>query len=338
MMALTPDRDVRGAMFAATRRRVCRTARPALSVLILRLRGIEPVAWLCRAAHLAENGRWNRPMNTDYVQRFLFEHLEVRGRLVCLTGAWQRMLDGRSYPAHIARLLGHTTALAVLLGANQKGARRVTLQVQGSGPVRLLVADCTSELRIRGMASHGEGGGTSERALFGDGRLALTLEDTASGQIYQSLVPLEGRTLAEIFGHYLAQSEQQPAFLQLHADDAALCGLLLEKLPGADARDADGWNRVTQLAATLTLAETVNAQPYDLLVRLFPEELLRVFRLYPVEYHCPYDPQAVERMLRALGRAEVEAILAEQGELRIRNEMCNHEYRFDRAAIETLFS
>jgi molecular chaperone Hsp33 len=277
-------------------------------------------------------------MQTDYVQRFLFEHLDIRGRLVCLTAAWRRMLEGRGYPAHIARLLGHTTALAVLIGANQKGARRVTLQVQGSGPVRVLVADCTSELRIRGMAAWGDDSAASERALFGDGKLALTLEDAASGQIYQSLVPLEGATLAGIFEHYLAQSEQQKASLLLHADEAALCGLLLEKLPGADARDADGWNRVTQLAATLTLAETVDAQPYDLLVRLFPEELLRVFRLYPVEYHCPYDPQAVERMLCALGRAEVEAILAEQGELRIRNEMCNHEYRFDRAAIEALFA
>src|SRR5918999_3156930 len=93
-------------------------------------------------------------MRTDYVQRFLFEDLDIRGRLTCLTGAWQRMLDGRDYPEDIAALLGHTTALNVLLGANQKGAGRVTLQVQGSGPVKLLVSDCTSELRIRGMASY----------------------------------------------------------------------------------------------------------------------------------------------------------------------------------------
>ena len=78
-------------------------------------------------------------MQTDYVQRFLFENLDIRGRLVCLTGAWQRMLDGRGYPEDIAALLGHTTALNVLLGANQKGSGRVTLQVQGSGPVKLLV-------------------------------------------------------------------------------------------------------------------------------------------------------------------------------------------------------
>ena len=279
-------------------------------------------------------------MRTDYVQRFLFENLDIKGRLVCLTGAWQRMLDGRDYPEDIAALLGHTTALNVLLGANQKGSGRVTLQVQGSGPVKLLVADCTAELRIRGMASYEKDVEkfTCERNLLGDGRLSVTLEDVRSGQFYQSLVPLEGETLEEIFEHYLSQSEQTTAFLRLRADGGALCGLLLEKLPQADARDPDGWNRVTHLASTLTLDETRDVQPYDLLTRVFPEELMRVFRLYAVEYHCPYDESKVKEMLRGLGREEVEAILAEQGEVVIRNEMCNHEYRFDARAIAELFA
>jgi molecular chaperone Hsp33 len=279
-------------------------------------------------------------MQTDYVQRFLFENLDIRGRLVCLTGAWQRMLDGRDYPEDIAALLGHTTALNVLLGANQKGSGRVTLQVQGTGPVKLLVSDCTAELQIRGMAQYEKEKvvPANERKLLGDGRLSVTLEDMKSGQFYQSLVPLEGETLEQIFEHYLAQSEQTIAFLRLKADSGALCGLLLEKLPQADARDPDGWNRVTHLASTLTLEETRDAQPYDLLTRVFPEELMRVFRLYAVEYHCPYDETKVKEMLRGLGRKEVEAILAEQGEVVIRNEMCNHEYRFDARAIAELFA
>jgi molecular chaperone Hsp33 len=279
-------------------------------------------------------------MQTDYVQRFLFENLDIRGRLVCLTGAWQRMLDGRGYPEDIAALLGHTTALNVLLGANQKGSGRVTLQVQGSGPVKLLVSDCTAELRIRGMASYQrpESPIPSERSLLGNGRLSVTLEDLKSGQLYQSLVPLEGETLEQIFEHYLAQSEQATAFLRLKADSGALCGLLLEKLPKADARDPDGWNRVCHLAETLQLDETRDVQPYDLLTRIFPEELMRVFRLYAVEYHCPYDETKVKDMLLGLGRQEVESILAEQGEVVIRNEMCNHEYRFDARAIAELFA
>ena len=279
-------------------------------------------------------------MQTDYVQRFLFEDLDIRGRLTCLTGAWQRMLDGRSYPDNVAALLGRTTVLNVLLGANQKDAGRVTLQVQGSGPIRLLVADCTADLRIRGMADFREEAAreTAERELLGDGRLAVTLEDMKSGRFYQSLVPLEGDSLEQIFAHYLSQSEQLPAYLRLFADGDAACGLLLEKLPKADERDPDGWNRVTQLAATLGLDETRDAQPYDLLTRVFPEELMRVFRLYAVEYHCPYDEDKVKDMLRGLGRGEVESILADHGEVVIRNEMCNHEYRFDAQAVARLFS
>jgi len=279
-------------------------------------------------------------MQTDYVQRFLFEDLDIRGRLVCLTGAWQRMLDGRDYPADIASLLGHTTALNVLLGANQKGSGRVTLQVQGSGPVKLLVADCTAELQIRGMAAYEKDivqPNASERGLLGDGRLSVTHEDLKSGRLYQSLVPLEGDTLEEIFVHYLSQSEQTSAWLRLDADGGALFGLLLEKLPRADLRDPDGWDRIRHLASTLQLDETRDVQPYDLLTRVFPEELMRVFRLYAVEYHCPYDEDKVKDMLRGLGREEVESILAEQGEVVIRNEMCNHEYRFDGRVLEELF-
>ncbi len=279
-------------------------------------------------------------MQTDYVQRFLFEELDIRGRLVCLTGAWQSMLEGRGYPPEIVSLLGHTIALNVLLGANQKGSGRITTQVQGSGPVRLLVADCTAELKIRGMAQYGalERDTPNEKEMLGNGKLSVTLEDMESGRFYQSLVPLEGESLAAIFEHYLSQSEQLPSTLRLFADAGAVCGLLLEKLPGADAKDPDGWNRVNHLAATLELDETRDAQPYDLLTRVFPEELMRVFRLYEVRYHCPYDEEKVKDMLRGLGRREVESILAEKGEVVIRNEMCNHEYRFDAGAIAELFS
>jgi molecular chaperone Hsp33 len=286
-------------------------------------------------------------VQTDYVQRFLFENLDIRGRLVCLSGAWLKMLEGRGYPARIAALLGQATGLAVLLGANQKGVSRVTLQVIGSGPVRLLVVDCTSELQIRGMVQHDalpQAPG-SDRSLLGDGRLALTFEDVAKGRperseprIYQSLVPLEGETLERILEGYLSQSEQVPALLRLHVAGDALCGLLLEKMPEADARDARGWERVTKLAQGLSLESARQTQPYDLLTRLFADELMRVLRLYPVEYRCPYDVENVKNMLRGLGRKEVESILAEHGEVRIRNEMCNHEYRFDRAAVEALFA
>src|ERR1043165_4781789 len=97
-------------------------------------------------------------------------------------------------------------------------------------------------LPIGGMASYGSlfQKNTSERGLLGDGRLAVTLEDVKSGSVYQSLVPLEGETLEQIFEHYLAQSEQLEAFLRLYADGGAICGALLVKLPGAAGRAFGG--------------------------------------------------------------------------------------------------
>src|SRR5262249_53539803 len=104
-------------------------------------------------AHQGLGGQ-DRVMKTDYVQRFLFENLDIRGRLVCLTDSWRRVTDGRGYPAPVAALLGHSIALTAMLAAQQKDAGRITLQAQGSGPVRLLVADCTADLKVRGMAQY----------------------------------------------------------------------------------------------------------------------------------------------------------------------------------------
>lgn len=93
-------------------------------------------------------------VQTDYVQRYDFEHLRISRRLVCLTGAWTRILKGYAYEPAVAELVGHATASAVLLGANQKDARRVTLKAQASGPGRLPVTDCTDDYKVRGMAQY----------------------------------------------------------------------------------------------------------------------------------------------------------------------------------------
>lgn len=275
----------------------------------------------------------------DIVRRFLFEELDIRGAVVRLTGAWREMCEGRDYPSAVQRLLGELTAVAVLIGCNLKQPGRLTLQIRGHGPVRLLVIDCTVSLGIRGMAMFAAHvPDLPAPALLGDGRLVLTLRSDIAAQPYQSIVPLQGGTVAAVFEHYLAQSEQQPARLFLHAAGEYATGLFIQKLPGADARDPDGWARVESLAATVTGAELAALPSEALLTRLFPEELLRVFRAKPVTYDCPEDWDKVRNMLRALGRAEVEAILRDQGEVVVRDDICNRTYRLGADDVAALFA
>ncbi len=272
------------------------------------------------------------------VRGFLFEQLDIRGAWVQLGSAWQEMTARRGYSEPARDLLGQLAAVTVLIAANLKQAGRLTFQLRGDGAVSLLVMDCDERLRLRGMARAASVGVAGDLpALLGEGALTLTLDTADMRQPYQSHVPLQGATLAAAFEHYLAQSEQSPTRLWLAAGADAVAGLFLQALPGAHARDADGWNRVQMLADTVRAEELLALGAIKLIERLFPEEDVRVYDPRPVSYYCPYDPAKIYAMLRGVGRAECEAIIAEQGEIRVHDDICNHEYVLDAAAVAALF-
>lgn len=272
------------------------------------------------------------------VRSFLFEALDIRGAWVQLGSAWQEMAAGRDYPAPARDLLGQMAAVTTLIAANLKQAGRLTFQMRGNGEVSLLVMDCDEQLRLRGMARAAPDivPGTLP-TLLGEGALTLTLDTADTRQPYQSHVPIEGASLAAAFEHYLMQSEQLPTRLWLAADADTAAGLFLQALPGAAARDADGWNRVQILADTVRDEELLTLGAIKLIERLFPEEDVRVYDPRPVLYSCPYDPAKIYAMLKSVGRAECESILAERGEIRVHDDICNHEYVLDAAAVAALF-
>lgn len=280
-------------------------------------------------------------MADSYVLRFLFEDLDIRGAFVHLGAAWQAMQAERAYPAPVVRLLGEMTATAALIGGNLKQPGRLSFQLSGHGPLKTLLLDCTQDLKIRGLARFQPEILSMAEAplpqLIGEGRLLLTLDTPLAQMPYQSFVPLAGSSIAEIFEHYLTQSEQQPAKFFLAANEATAAGLFLQKLPSADARDPDGWTRIAHLASTVKPEELLTLRPEALLTRLFHEEDKRLFEAREVAYHCPEDWDKVRGMVLQLGRAEVEAILSEHGEVVIRDDICNRNYRFSAADIAELF-
>ncbi len=277
-------------------------------------------------------------MTKDFVVRFLLEDLDIRGAFVRLNDAWRDMQAGRGYPPAVRDLLGEMTAVTVLIGDNLKQPGRVGFQLKGSGPVQLLVLDCSEQLKIRGMAQADEDiAATDAPTLLGHGHLSLLLQHEAAREPYQSIVPLVGQTVAQIFEHYLAQSEQQPARFWLAADGESAVGLFLQKLPGADVKDTDGWTRIEHLAATVTPLEMHELPVDDLLTRLFAEETLRLYTPRSVTYECPENRDKVVSMLRSLGREEVAEAIAEQGVLVVKDDICNHEYHFNVSDLDELF-
>lgn len=274
------------------------------------------------------------------IHRFLLEDLDIRGAVVRLDTVWQQLLTNREYPPRIVELLGQMTATTTLLADNLKQPGRLTIQLRGNGPVSLLVIDCSESLNVRCMAQVGEaiGSNTPLVELLGHGQLLLSLDMDSMKEPYQSVVPVQGHTIAEIFEHYLSQSEQLASRFFLAATHQGVAGLFIQKMPSSDQRDPDGWTRVEALASTAEQEELLSLSAEELLTRLFHEETVRLFAAQEVTHHCPMDWEKVRNMLRTIGREDIYGALKENGAIIIRDDLANHEYRFDKEAIDELFS
>ena len=276
----------------------------------------------------------------DQITRFLFKDLDIRGQHVHLSESWQAMLKDRHYPAPLTRLLGELTAVTVMLANGLKHEGKVTLQIQGSGPVSLLVVEADHNLHIRGMAKTREAVNedlSGMNALLGDGQLVLTLYNSVTDRHFQSFVPRHGDSVAESFEHFFSQSDQLDTKLHLAADKQACGGLLLQKMPEADQKDADGWERVTTLAATVKDEELLTLSAEALLHRLYHEETVELYPPRTVEYDCPQDRERVLAAIKALGEEEVRRILEKEGAVVVHNELCNFHVKLDAADVDALF-
>ncbi|MBF6057164.1 MULTISPECIES: Hsp33 family molecular chaperone HslO [Thiomicrorhabdus] len=279
-------------------------------------------------------------MATNSIQRFLFKEHNIRGQVIQLHDAWQQMTKDRHYPPIISQLLGELTAVSVVMANGMKHLGKITLQVQGSGPVNLLVVEVTHDLKIRGVAKTSEtiDGQKTLDELLGDGQILVTMENMQTKHHFQSYVSRDGETIAECFELFFSQSEQLPSKIWLAADEQQLGGILIQKMPDSDENDADAWDRIVHLTDTLSDEELTTLDSETLLHRLFHEELVELFEEQTVVYECPQDRQRVDDMLRSLGEEEIRKLLEEQGEIVIHNEICNVHFRYDAKAVDELFT
>jgi molecular chaperone Hsp33 len=277
----------------------------------------------------------------DFLQRFLLERAQVRGVLVRLEESWQQVRLRADYPASVQTLLAKTLAASALLTGNIKFEGSLSIQLKRCGPVTLLFAECGHDGRLRGLARWQQEPAADFRLTDAGAEavLAITIENSTSGQRYQGLVPVEDPDLAVLFERYFARSEQLPTRIVLAADESCCAGLMLQQLPADKDNevDADAWNRVGILLDTLTSAELLTVPPEQLLLRLFHEESARVYPPRPLAFGCRCSRERVAGMLHALGRAEADAAVREDGAAEITCEFCNTRYRFDRVDIEQLF-
>lgn len=285
----------------------------------------------------------------DTLQRFLFENLAVRGELVHLDATWQTVTQQHNFPLPVQKVLGELMSAVSLLMATLKFNGQLIAQIQGDGPVSLMVVEGTSDNTLRATATLKEEHSFSDESLqglFGDARLVITLEPE-KGERYQGIVALSGDNLASALTDYLLRSEQLETGIWLASDENRSAGLLIQKLPETDKtkqysnvvdiNEADAWNRIQQLSCTIKDEELLNLDAKEIIHRLYHEEDVRMFDVEPVAFRCSCSHERVANMLRSLGADEVHSMIDELKIVEVACEFCNHKYTFDAVDAEQIF-
>jgi len=300
--------------------------------------------------------------NFDTCVSFYIENGAFAGRIVRLNETLGQILGRHCYPVNISAALAETSALAVLLANALKYQGLFTLQIQGDGPVSVLVADVTSEGKIRACAKFDAQKLNQAKALrktedqieevphlVGGGYMAFTIDQGPDCDLYQGSVDLQGKNLTELALRYFKQSEQIDTILKLfiqHPQGDSLswlsAGILLQKVPlkGGKENDADQeelnrvWEDASAFIASLTDDEVFNADlsSPQILERLFHGNKLQIGKETAYSFGCRCSREKLQNTLSTFSTDDIDA-MTEDGHITATCGFCSEKYVFDRAEI-----
>lgn len=299
----------------------------------------------------------------DYVLPFQIETPGIRGRLVRLGAAVEAIAGPDRYPPVVATILAETLAMGAVLASGLKYDGIFTLQLQGDGPVDMLMMDLRSNGDMRGYARFDAdrlaagsivASGPVPR-LIGAGQMLFTVDQGPNTERYQGVTPLEGATIGDCAHAYFHHSEQVQTAICLAAADASLpqerpraAALMLQRLPPAAPEGVidqflsdsdDEWRRAVALLSSVSPAELLSADLDDerLLFQLFHEDGVRIYRQRPLRHRCRCSQHQVEVTLRAFPKEEIEALIVD-GWITVTCEFCKLTYAFDTPALDRLYA
>jgi molecular chaperone Hsp33 len=310
----------------------------------------------------------------DTVLPFQLDRADVRGRLARVDGVLDTVLSQHNYPDPIEALVAEAVLLTVMIGQTMKLRWRLSLQVRGSGPARLIATDYYAPTedgepaRIRAYASFDE-----ERldlaadpfSQIGQGYFAVLIHQGEDMQPYQGLTPIAGGSLSACAETYFAQSEQLPtrfasAFgrstMHGHPEKWRAGGVMLQHMPKAsphakaeplredgllsaedllDGDDSENWVRANVLLDTVEELELIgpSVQPTDLLVRLFNEEVPRVFDAQPLTFGCTCSEDKVRQSLSIYSAREMRHMTTPEGTVTADCQFCGAHYVLDAKTV-----
>ncbi len=244
-----------------------------------------------------------------------------------------------------AAAFGRTATACAYLCSWLKNDASLSVTVKGDGVGGKICVEGGDSLNLCGFVEDGQ----MNLPLRADGKLDVggfvgrhgtltVVRDDGEGIPIVGTSELVSGEIAEDFSAYFLTSEQRPTAIalgvQIGADGNCLGagGVFLQPLPGAGEEAISFCER--EIGRFSSVSSLIREKGAEGVLRMLAEG---DYTERPISFRCRCSKERAGSAILSLGRADAEALLAEQGQIVVHCHFCNTDHIFTRAETEALF-
>ncbi|ARZ60425.1 Hsp33 family molecular chaperone HslO [Bacillus anthracis] len=285
----------------------------------------------------------------DYLVKALAFDGEVRAYSVRTTNTVSEAQRRHDTWRTASAALGRSLTAGTMMGAMLKGDQKLTIKVEGNGPIGPILVDAHANGDVRGYVTnpHVDFEGTEQGKLrvyqaVGTEGFVTVIKDIGMREPFIGQSPIVSGELGEDFTYYFAVSEQTPSSVGVgvlvNGDDSILAagGFILQIMPGAQEETISFIeDRLQKIPPVSTLIEQ-GLSPEELLYAVLGEDKVKVLETMDVQFNCTCSRERIESVLISLGKTELEQVREEEEETEVHCHFCNERYKFSKEDITNL--
>ena len=247
----------------------------------------------------------------------------------------------------VSAALGRSMTAAVMMGAMLKGDNKITVKVEGNGPIGPMVIDADAKGDVRGFVTNphvhfdlNEHGKLDVRAGVGIEGSLTVVKDLGLRDMFSGQTPIVSGEIAEDFTYYFATSEQVPSSVGLgvlvNPDNTILAagGFIIQLMPGCEEETIDEIEKRLSSIEPVSKMIEKGYTPERILDAVLGEGNVQVLSSMPVQFQCQCSKERFGTAIIGLGVQEIKEMIEEDGQAEAQCHFCLESYHFSKEELE----
>lgn len=281
----------------------------------------------------------------DYLVRALGYDGQVRAYAVCTTDTVAEAQRRHGTLATASAALGRAMTAGVMMGSMLKGDSKITIKIEGGGPIGVILVDANANGDVRGYVTNphvhfdlNEKGKLDVRRAVGTNGVLTVVKDLGLREHFSGQVPIISGELGEDFTYYFVSSEQVPSSVGVGVlvnpdhSIAAAGGFILQLMPGATEETISSLEKRLQSIKPVSTMVNEGMTPEQILGELLGDNI-KILDQLEVRFKCNCSKDRFQNALISLGAKEIEDMIEEDGKAEVQCHFCNEVYHFTKEEL-----